>query len=197
MTSADAARVEPRLAPGPSRHPITVTEYFRMGEAGVLDPELRYELIEGGIVDMSPIGPSHASKTNRLNGILADAVRGRAIVSAQNPVILGDLSAPQPNLSLLRYREDYYAAAHPGPGDVLLLVEIADSSLAHDRDTKLPLYARFQVPEVWILDIPGGHLDIHREPDGSRYTHQFRPSDLSRIEIAALPGLALDLRVLL
>ena len=196
MTTANATRAEPAPALCPSRHPITVGEYFRMGEAGVLDPDARCELIEGEIIDMPPIGPLHASKTNRLTDLLTEAVRGKAIVSAQNPVVLGDLSAPQPDLTLLRYRDDYYAQAHPGPDDILLLVEVADTSLAHDRNTKLPLYARYQVPEVWIIDIPGRHLDVHREPDGGRYTHQFRASDLSRMEISALPGLVLDLHTL-
>jgi Uma2 family endonuclease len=194
MTTANAARVEAPLDPGPTRHPITLGEYVRMGEAGVLGPDVRCELIEGEIIDMSPIGPPHASKSNRLAELLFEAARGKAIVSAQNPVVLGDLSAPQPDLALLRPRDDYYAQAHPGPADILLLIEVADTSLAYDRDTKLPLYARFQVPEVWIVDIAGRHLDIHREPEGTRYTHQFRASDLSRVEVAALPGLVVDLR---
>ena len=194
MTTASATRVEWALPPGPTRHRITVGEYFRMGEAGVLGPDARCELIEGEIIDMPPIGPPHASKTNRLAGLLAEAVHGKAIVSVQNPIVLGDLSVPQPDLALLRYQDTYYAEAHPGPADIVLLIEVADTSLAHDRDTKLPLYARFQIPEVWIVDIPGRHLDVHREPDGAHYTHQFRVSDLSRVEIAALPGLALDLR---
>ena len=197
MTTANATRAEPAPALGPSRHPITVGEYFRMGEAGVLDPDARCEKpIEGEIIDRAPIGPLHASKTNRLADLLTGAVHGKAIVSAQNPVVLGDLSAPQPDLTLLRYRDDYYVQAHPGPADVLLLVEVADTSLAHDRNTKLPLYAQFQIPEVWIIDIPGRHLDVHREPDGTRYTHQLRASDLSRMEIAALSGLMLDLHTL-
>jgi Uma2 family endonuclease len=167
-----------------------------MGEAGVLDPDARCELIEGEIIDMSPIGPPDASATNRLNALLTNAVRGSAIVSAQNPVVLDDLSAPQPDLALLRYRTDYYAQVHPGPGDVLLVVEVADTSLAHDRDTKLPLYARFNVPEVWIVDIAGRHLDVHRHPDGARYTLQYRAFDLSHIELVSFPGLVLDLRAL-
>lgn len=193
MTTANATRVEPPPDSGPRHHAITVGEYFRMGEAGILDPESRCELVEGEIIDMPPIGPSHASKVNRLADLLATAVHGKAIVSAQNPVVLGDLSAPQPDLALLRYRDDYYALAHPGPADTLLLIEVSDTSLAHDRNTKLPLYARFEVPEVWVIDIRGGNLDIHRDPDGARYTYQFRASDLSRIEIAALQGLVLDL----
>lgn len=194
MTITSTTHVEWPSPRSPTRHPMTVGEYLRMGDAGVLGPDARCELIEGEIIDMPPIGPLNASKTNRLAALLADATRGKAIVSAQNPLALGDLSAPQPDLALLRYREDYYAAAHPGPLDVLLLIEVADTSLVYDRETKLPLYARFQIPEVWIVDIPGGHLDVHRDPDGARYTHQFRVSDLSCIEIAILPGLALDLR---
>jgi Uma2 family endonuclease len=196
MSTAVAIPIEPPLAPVPRRHPITVGEYFRLGETGVLDPQARVELIEGEIIDMPPIGAPHASKTNRLIDLLTAAVRGRAIVSAQNPVILGNLSAPEPDLALLRYRDDYYAQAHPRPEDCLLLIEVADSSLAYDRNTKLPLYARFQIPEFWIVDIAGGHLDIHREPEGGRYTHQARAHDLARVEIGALPGVVLDLRTL-
>lgn len=196
MTTSSASRIGRASTHAPSRHPITVGEYFRMGEAGVLDPEARCELIEGEIIDMRPIGPSHASTTNRLNELLTDPVRGRAIVSAQNPVVLGDLSVPQPDLALLRYRSDYYAQVHPGPGDVLLLIEVADTSLAHDRDTKLPLYARFNVPEVWIVDIANRHLDVHRHPDGARYTLQYRVSDLSCVELVPFPGLVLNLRAL-
>jgi Uma2 family endonuclease len=193
MSTALAIPIDP---PGPRRHPITVAEYFRMGETGVLDPQARVELIEGEIIDMPPIGPPHASKTNRLIDLLTAAVRGRAIVSAQNPIILGDLSAPEPDLALLRYRDDFYVQAHPRPEDILLLIEVADSSLAHDRGTKLPLYARFQVPEFWIVDLRGRHLDCHREPDGERFTRQLRVRDLARVEIGALPGVVLDLRTL-
>jgi Uma2 family endonuclease len=197
MNTANLTRSGPSLSGGPSRHPITVGEYFRMGEASILGPDVRCELIEGEIIDMPPIGPPHASKTARLADVLSAALRGEAIVWTQNPIVLGGLSAPQPDLALLRYRDDYYAQAHPEPADILLLIEVADTSLAHDRDTKLPLYARFQIPEVWIVDIPGRHLDIHREPDEARYTHQFRVSDLSRVEIASFPGLVLDLSGLL
>ena len=191
VASSAPAGSPPRL--GPTRHLIRVGEYFRMGEAGILASDARYELIEGEIIDMPPIGPSHAGKTNRLTAILSEAVHGRAIVSTQNPIILGDFSAPQPDLALLRYRDDYYEQSHPTAPDVLLLIEVADTSLDHDRGSKLALYARYRVPEVWIVDIPGGHLDIHRDPDGARYTQQVRASDLSKVEIAALPGLILDL----
>lgn len=198
MTTGNASRIEPPPGRAPSRHAIAVGEYLRMGEAGVFGPDARCELIEGEIIDLSPISPPHASTTNRLADLLGEAVRGRAIVSAQNPVVLGDPSAPQPDLAaLLRDRDDYYAQAHPGASDILMLIEVSDTSLAHDRNIKLPLYARFRIPEAWIIDIVGRHRDIHREPDGTRCTFQFRVPDLSRMEIDALPGVALDLRALL
>ena len=196
MSTAIAVPIEPPMAPGPRRHPITVSEYFRMGETGVLDPGARVELIAGDLIDMPPIGPTHAGKTNRLNHLLTTAVGARAIVSTQNPVVLGRLTAPQPDLALLRFRDDYYESTHPGPEDCLLLIEVSESSLAHDRRTKLPLYARFGIPEVWIIDCPGRHLDMHRDPQDGRYTRRLRVADLSRVEIAALPGVVLDLRTL-
>jgi Uma2 family endonuclease len=106
---------------GPRRHPIRVGEYLRMAEVGILDRDSRFELVKGEIFDMPPIGPAHASKINCLVELLSAALRGRAIVSTQNPVIMGDLSAPRPDLALLSYRDDYYADAHPGSADVLLL----------------------------------------------------------------------------
>ena len=181
----------------PRRHPITVSEYLRMSEVGILGPEQRVELIEGEIVDMSPIGLPHSSRVSRLNRLLSLAVGERALVWPQNPVILGDRSAPEPDMTLLRWRDDYYAQRHPGPEDILLIIEVSDTSLGYDRDTKLPLYARFLIPEVWILDVQGRHLDVHREPEAQRYTHQFRPKDLSRVTVAALPDLEFDLRDLI
>lgn len=196
MTALTAESASSFSAGLPTKHAISVDEYLRMGEAGILALDRRCELIEGDIIDMPPIGPSHASKTNRLVDRLTEAVRGRTIVSPQNPILLGDLSAPQPDLALLRYRGDYYAQAHPGASDVLLLIEIAETSLSYDRDIKLPLYARFQVPEVWIIDSRGGCLDSYQEPDSAGYARQLRVRDLSRVGIAALPDILLDLRVL-
>lgn len=177
----------------PRRHPITVGEYIQMGVTGILGPEPRVELIDGEIIDMPPIGAPHAGGVKRLIRVLTQALGERAILAAQDPVLLGDLSAPQPDLALLRPRDDFYAEAHPGPEDVLLLIEVAASSLAFDRETKLPLYARFGIPEVWLVDVAGRTLDIQRDPDGGRYTTQFRVRDLTAVEIAALPGLSLDL----
>jgi len=167
-----------------------------MGETSVLDPEARIELIEGELFDMSPIGPPHSSKVNRLIRFFSRIIGDQAIVSAQNPTVLGDLSAPQPDLALLRWRKDFYEQAHPGPEDILVLVEVADSTLAYDRDRKLPLYARFAIPEVWLVDVAGKALIVYRDPENGAYRTRFRVPDLSRVDIAALPGIALDLRSL-
>jgi Uma2 family endonuclease len=180
----------------PKPHPITVQEYLRMGETGVLDPGSRLELIEGELFDMPPIGPLHSSRVKRLIRIFSQALGDRAIVSVQDPVLLGDFSVPQPDLALLRWREDFYERAHPRPADVLVLVEVADTTLAYDRDRKLPLYARFAVPEVWLVDVLGNHLDVHRDPADGTYTTRFRVQDLSRVGVAALPDVTLDLRPL-
>lgn len=165
-----------------------------MAEVGILGRELRVELIEGEIVDMSPIGLPHSSRVSRLNRLLSLAGGEHALVRPQSPVILGDRSAREPDLALLRWRDDEYAESQPGPDDILLIVEVSDTSLDSDRDTKLALCARLLLPEVCILDIQGRHLDVHREPDAGRYTHQFRPKDVSRVTVAALPDPEPDLR---
>ncbi|WP_089729712.1 Uma2 family endonuclease [Candidatus Thiosymbion oneisti] len=180
----------------PQRHLISVREYFRMGETGVLDPEACCELIEGELFDMPPIGPSHSSKVIRLNRLFSRIIGDQAIVSVQNPTVLGDLSAPQPDLALLRWQEDFYEQAHPRPEDILVLVEVADSTLAHDRDRKLPLHARFAIPEVWLVDVVGKALIVHRDPENGSYRTRFQVQDLSHVTIAALPDSELDLRSL-
>ncbi|GIX47749.1 MAG: hypothetical protein KatS3mg131_1960 [Candidatus Tectimicrobiota bacterium] len=113
---------------------------------------------------MAPIGSRHAGHVNRLNRLLSRLVGERAIVSAQNPVRLGEHSEPQPDVALLRPRPDFYAAEHPGPEDVLLVVEVAETSLEDDRAVKVPLYARFGIPEVWLVDLAAGHMEVYRHP---------------------------------
>ncbi|WP_133512196.1 Uma2 family endonuclease [Candidatus Thiosymbion oneisti] len=180
----------------PQHHPISVREYFRMGETDVLDPEARCELIEGELFDMPPIGPPHSSKVKRLIRSFSRIIGDQAIVSAQDPILLGDFSAPQPDLALLRWREDFYEQVHPGPDDILVLVEVADSTLTYDRDRKLPLYARFAIPEVWLVDVAGRQLDVHRDPESGKYKTKFQVQDLSCVGIAALPDIELNLRSL-
>ena len=151
------------------RHRFTVEDYQRMGEAGIFSEDDRVELIEGEIVVMTPIGSPHAGKVTRLNGILTPRLSGRANVSVQNPVVLLPDSEPQPDLALLRLRADYYERTHPRPEDVLLLIEVSDTSLEYDRRVKVPLYARGGIREVWIVDLAGDCVEVYREPGAEGY----------------------------
>ena len=155
----------------PTRHLITVEAYHKMGEAGIFAPDERVELIEGGVIDIAPIGSEHAGTVNKLSNLLAYALQGRAIVAAQNPVVLGDHSEPQPDLAVLRFREDYYTQAHPGPEDILLLIEIADTTARYDREVKVPLYARHGIPEVWLIDLKEKRLEVYSGPERGEYRH--------------------------
>ena len=151
------------------RHRFSVDEYHRMGEARVFPEDDRVELIDGEIVDMTPIGSRHAACVDRLNRLLDRRVGDRAIVRVQNPVRLGDLSEPEPDLSLLVSREDFYASAHPSAGDLLLVVEVSETSASVDRHLKAPLYARHGVPELWIVDLEAEEVQVHREPSADGY----------------------------
>lgn len=157
------------------RHRLTVEEYYRMAEAGILGEDDRLELIDGEIIDMPPIGVGHTSVVKRLNAIFTRGAGEGAIVSVQDPIRLNARSEPQPDLALLRHRADYYRDAHPGPADVLMLVEVADSSLRYDVDVKLPLYARHGIPEVWIVDLEHRRLEIYRRPEGGAYLEKHCP----------------------
>ena len=153
-------------------HRFTVEEYHRMAETGVLKPDARVELLDGEIIDMPPIGPSHGGSTNRLIDTFASLARKRWIVSAQNPIHLGEHSEPQPDLMLLKPSPDYYTRRHPRPEDVFLLIEVSDTTLMLDRDEKLPAYGRAGIPEVWILNLSERKLEIYREPHFAGYASQ-------------------------
>ncbi|HEV7516125.1 MAG TPA: Uma2 family endonuclease [Thermoanaerobaculia bacterium] len=161
---------------------FTCAEYETMLAAGILSEDDRVELIEGEILQMSPIGSPHAGCINRVNRVFAPLV-GRTILSVQNPLRLNDLSEPQPDFVLLRPREDFYADSHPGPEDVLLLVEVADASLGFDRRVKAPLYALNGIAELWIVDLLGRAVEVYRHPSPRGY------QEVRRYERGDLPGL--------
>ncbi|MDW8060794.1 MAG: Uma2 family endonuclease [Thermomicrobium sp.] len=140
-----------------------------MVAAGILGPEDRVELVEGELLDMSPIGWAHQACVNRLTEFFVALLQGRAIVQPQGPIRLSEHSVPQPDLALLRPRPDYYAAGGPTPADVLLLVEVSDTTLPYDRDVKVPLYARHGIPEVWLVDLASEQLVTFRDPSGEGY----------------------------
>lgn len=164
-----------------------------MGEAGILAPDARVELIDGEIIDMPPIGPPHASTVNRLVRLLVQAVGDRAVLLVQNPVVLSRHSAPQPDLALALPRADFYASRHPGPADVVLVIEVADTTLPFDRDVKTGLYARYRIPEVWLIDLQAERLLRHRTPQRGAYAAVDQPDLGTPLEIGALRGVRADL----
>ena len=145
------------------RRLFTVEEFQRMAEAGILDEDERVELIEGEIVEMTPIGPPHASVVARINALFAARLGARVIVWPQNPFVLRPQTSQfQPDLALLRPRADFYSSRHPEPADALLVIEVMDSSVARDRRVKLPIYARARVEEVWLVHGVASTVEVCR-----------------------------------
>lgn len=153
----------------PAKHLFTTEELSRMGEAGLFSEDDRIELVEGEIYEMSPLGERHAACVRKLTNLLARRLGSEAVVDVQNPLHLSRFSLPQPDLTLLRPREDFYGRGHPRPGDVLLLVEVADTSLDHDREVKVPLYGRHGVSEVWLVDPESRSVEVFTEPGAEGY----------------------------
>ena len=149
--------------PAAPRRLLTVDEYHRMGEAGILTEDDRVELIEGELVAMAPIGSEHIAATNSLNRLLVLAVGDHGIVSVGNPVRLNRHSEPQPDFSILKPRDDYRKTL-PRPEDTMLAVEVANTSLDYDRKVKLALYARSGIPEVWIVNLAANEVEVYRSP---------------------------------
>jgi Uma2 family endonuclease len=172
------------------RHRLTRRDYYRMGEAGILREDDRVELLEGLLVDMSPIGPRHAIATDNLIGMLVPACAGRARVRCQEPVVLDEGSEPQPDIALVRRPWRGYPHTHPGPDDIFLLIEVADSSLDLDRTVKLELYARAGIPEVWIVDLTADRVIVCRGPSGGGYMSVGAVAAPAMLEVESLPGVA-------
>jgi Uma2 family endonuclease len=173
-----------------SRRRFTVDEYYRMAAAGILADDDRVELIDGEIIEMASIGSRHAACVDRLTVLVIEALGRRVNIRVQNPVRLSNYSEVQPDVTLLRRRDDFYETGHPTPSDVLLLIEVADSTLLFDRRIKMPLYARLGVVEAWLVNLERNVIEVHREPSASGYHSvvQFaRGQNLS----AALPDLTL------
>lgn len=192
------------------RRRFTVEQYHQMAEHGILSPEDRVELLDGEILEMSPIGPRHVHAVNRANRAFSRRVGDRAIVSVQNPIRLGDRSEPEPDVALLRpYVGGPTSQELPGPGDVLLVIEVADTSVAYDRHHKLPLYARAGIPETWLLNLSGTGslggqdtdgepvLEAHRRPTPHGYSEIQLLRRGERIAPVALPEVELPVDELL
>lgn len=165
-----------------------VHEYHRMGEAGVFGDKERVELMGGEVVEVNPVGARHFTCLNRLNRIFVKSVNDEVIISPQNPVRLDDSHEPEPDLAVIKMRD--YRESLPAPEDILLLVEVSDTTPGYDRNVKLPLYARFEVPEVWIVDLGSGIIERHTEPssDGYRLVRRFGKED--NAESAVVEGVS-------
>ena len=166
---------------------FTVEEYYRMAEVGILHPDERVELICGEIILMPPIGPLHNSSADRSTYHFSQQNGGRYIVRSQGSVRIDEGSEPQPDIALLRFRDDFYAHAQPGPADILLVIEIAHSTLAYDRNTKVNLYAAAKIPETWIMNLVEDCIESFTGPDPNGYANHviYRRGD--RITPEALP----------
>ena len=180
----------------PGRHRLDVAAYYKMAEAGIIKPGDRVELIDGEIIDMNPIGSPHAGITNRLTRFFSRAAaEGIFLLSVQSPLRLDAYNEPEPDLMLLRPRADDYRAGHPTAADVLLLIEVSDSSLAYDRGVKLALYARFGVPEVWIVDLDGAAVEICRKPEEGAYAWREKRA-AGKLAPALVPNAEIDIGAL-
>ncbi|MBI2490632.1 MAG: Uma2 family endonuclease [Candidatus Rokubacteria bacterium] len=180
------------------RYRFTVDEYERLAQAGVLTQCDRVELLDGEIVEMSPIGERHAGVVARISSVFSERLGRRCIVWGQNPVQLRVVrSMPQPDIALLRTREDFYTTTRPGPDDALLVIEVMDTSAATDRGVKLPLYARAGIVETWLVDLGGDAIEVYRQPAATGYgdTRVVRRGE--RITPRAFPDLTLAVDELL
>lgn len=179
------------------RHRLTVDEYYRMAEVGVLAPDARVELIDGEIIDKAPQKSRHASVVNELMHRLLRSVGDHALVTCRTPLRLSQRSEPEPDLMLLRPRADGYAQSHPTAAEVLLLIDVADSSARYDREIKLPLYASHGVAEVWIIDLEAGLLRRRRKPGGEDYAEADDDAAPGSTPLPGLPGIGIDMGGLL
>ena len=168
---------------------FTVDDYYRMADAGILTASDRVELIDGEIIQMTPIGVRHLGCVNATTAVFVVAFRKRAVISGQNPVQLSNFTEPQPDIVLLKPRKDFYRGKKPEAADALLVVEVADTTLPYDRKVKLPHYAAAGVPEVWIEDINGGRILVFRDPVGRDYQTRLILKRGESISVQAFPDI--------
>ena len=174
------------------KHLTNVTEWQKMGEANVFPPESHLELINGEIIEMAPIGSRHASYLKRLINLFSGLIKKSAIIAAQDPLQLSNLSEPQPDFMLLRPSVDFYYANHPNANDVLLLVEIAENSVDYDQNSKLRLYALHNIPEYWLLNINDSCLEVYRQPNKDFYAEKTTVQAGDQIKLSQIDNISID-----
>jgi Uma2 family endonuclease len=166
---------------------FTVDEYYRMADAGILTREDRVELIDGEIIEISPIGGRHLGCVNAANAVFNHAFAGKVVVSVQNPLQLSNYTEPEPDLVLLKFRNDSYRGKKPEAADALLVVEVADTTFAYDSKVKLPRYAAAGVPEVWIENLVDDLLLVYRNPEGNTYKTSLRLKTTDSVSVELFP----------
>ena len=179
------------------RRLFTVQEYHLMSEVGVFAEDDRLELIEGEIIQMAAIGTRHAACVRRLIGQFRQIPEEIAILDVQNPIQLTERTEPQPDVVLLQPRADYYATAHPIPAEVLLLVEVSDSTVDFDRDVKVPNYARSGIREVWLWDLEANCLEVYRDAIANGYTSMQKLERGEQVSPLAFPEFAVNIDLIL
>jgi Uma2 family endonuclease len=176
-----------------TRQRITVDEYYRMAEEGILQPDARVELIEGEIIDMPPMGSEHGGAVGQLADVLYEAVRSHAHLRTQLPVHLSDISEPVPDFALVKFRGDYYRKRHPRPEDTFLAIEVSYTSVRYDTQVKASLYARYGIPEYWVVDLEGRQVRFFRSPRSDQYAEVTSTATPAVVVPIALPDVKIDL----
>jgi len=171
-------------------HKFTTEQYHLMHEAGIFVEGDRLELINGEIAEMAPIGRKHAVCVTRLNEMFFSRLLGKVQIWSQNPILLDNASEPQPDLAVLKRRDDFYADSLPTPADILLIVEVADSTIANDRDVKMPLYAAAGIPEMWLFDVNRKIIEGYSQPSALGYKRMQRYEENDTFSMLAFPDVA-------
>ena len=176
------------------RRKFTVDQYHKMVDSGILNEDDRVELIRGEIIEMSPIGQKHAACVAKLSQLLTIALLGRAIIWSQNPIKLSNSSEPQPDIALLKPRDDFYYSVQPQPQDIFLLIEVADSTIKYDREIKIPLYAEEAIEEVWLVDLNQQSVEVYREvaKDGYKNVQKLSRGEYLRFQPFADIKISID-----
>jgi Uma2 family endonuclease len=180
------------MQPGATRRLLTADEFERMAEAGILDEDDHVELLDGELWQMAAVGNRHAGCVKSFIAVFRGYPVDWFVLSVQDPIRLTDFSQPEPDIALLRPHADNYSSRSPGPADVLLVVEVADVSLVHDRRRKLPRYAAAGIPEAWLVNLPRRSIEVHRQPQDGRYQQVMIFRTGEQISVLALPGVVVN-----
>lgn len=199
MMMAIATSARPFVPQAPNqdyqRYCFSIEQYYKMAKIGILNIDARTELIAGEIIEMSPIGTKHAASLSKLADLLRDLTRNlrenRVLIRQQNPVQLSDRTEPQPDIAIVVDRDDYYADAHPQPADILLLIEVADSTIKYDREVKAKLYAKAGILELWIVNLDAQVFEVYRQPHEGIYTQMQIYQKGQTVSLVCLPDVAI------